>query len=996
MPIMLSKLKENYRINQPSFNSWTSYTPDHLNSLSESLDLGGIKLTPELYTAIPSIWSYPLFFKFILLDSSEEIRGQDIYREILSEWRGLLALLALAKYLNLPVSVKKVQITSSVGNQIFIDFPQENISGTSWGNIGVILYKDKPIGMLSPLTLVCTSPNYKNVIDSEKVRWYKDKDAKLQDPIDKLGNKEKALLVMYLKDLQEEIRNHAIGSNIDNAIVGLIENFINEIGEVEEIKNIKQQPLSNEFSAVFKALLTSYSIIPPRTSDIGIKKNGKLYILYDENMKEQLNREVRIYGDYTLDQVSNVREIIKESEDIELIDVDKLFTQKIIKLDPDKIQLPGTYNKNNFIIPLKEDIFKIFTPDEINDNLEIEEEGKKVIVKFKINFRENGLTFIKEKEYKRERGDVILYDKFPIIAFWPFVAPNYPGYLFISEYIMMISLISVEPPTYISEENKGGVKNTELKFDVFEVNEPPTYIKVKYNGDYAGFILVEQPETPQSQEKKEWIVSIDFGTDNTTAFYREGEEKEKITPQDLTKIISRPTDEELITAHLFNYFVPNSHIPLPLVTAYRVFDPNRIDENPLLHGNIIVDVTEPDISGEVKLNLKWSEEPEDRKLISAWINQFAFHIVSQAVKNGVKEIKFKFAYPTALKNEGDYKRHFSGAIESLKKKVEKFIRIDDNIEWETESVASAKFYGVESFHGLLSIDIGGGTTDISLWKKDKLIKQVSIRFAGRDIFIGKLFHTKFGAKILQELSRGKSEWIDTFNRFRNNPKVLSLKLYNILKENEDEIIKKITSISGTDYFKIFRLILGIGLLSIVYYSSKLISDVYEGDELSIRIGGNGSKIIYWLENGKDLIERAYKKFLKSKNINIDLQISNEPKEEVGKGLLNEIQLQVDNEVEYNPYLTALEVGSNGFNVSISNEFVEFIRTYIDGFINRRRIQSIINTNSIIEDALKAWIAEVLRKYNDKTQIDEPIFFNFVKILLDSIKDYGVKIAEKEL
>jgi hypothetical protein len=171
----------------------------------------------------------------------------------------------------------------------------------------------------------------------------------------------------------------------------------------------------------------------------------------------------------------------------------------------------------------------------------------------------------------------------------------------------------------------------------------------------------------------------------------------------------------------------------------------------------------------------------------------------------------------------------------------------------------------------------------------------------------------------------------------------------------------------------------------------------KGDELSIRIGGNGSKIIYWLQNGKDLIESAYKELLKSKNINIDLQISNEPKEEVGKGLLNEkIQLQVDNEVEYNPYLTALEVGSNGFNVSISNGFVEFIRTYIDGFINRGRIQSIIDTNSIIEGALNAWIAEVSRKYNDKTQIDEPIFFNFVKILLNSIKDNGVKIAEKEL
>jgi hypothetical protein len=627
------------------------------------------------------------------LDSSEEIRNQDIYKEILSEWRGLLALLALAKYLNLPVSVEKVQITSSVGNQIFTNFPQENISGTSWENIGVILYDNKPIGMLSPLTLVCTSPNYSNIIDSRKVPWYNG--AKLQDPIYKLGNKEKALLKMYLTNISNLIKINS-GSEIDNKINGLIQDFINQIGEVEKINEeiIEPQQLSDKFYDVFKAVITSYSIIPPRTSDIGIKKNGKLYILYDENMKEQFkNGKVKIYGDYTLDQVSNVREIIKESEDIELIDVEKLFTQKIIKLDPDEIQLPGTYNKNNFIIPLKEDIFKVFTPDKIRDNLEIKEEGKEVIVRFTINFEKSGLTFTKEKRYKE--NDVVLYDKFLIIAFWPFVAPDYPGYLFISKYIKEDSHISVEPATFISEENKGGIKN---EFDVFEVNEPPTYIKIKYKNDYAGFILVEQPETPQSQEKKEWIVSIDFGTDNTIAFYRKGKKEEiieKITPQDLTKIISSPKDENLLNSHLFNYFVPKSDIPLPLVTAYRVFD--RIDENPLLHGNIVVDVRELDIFGNVKLNLKWSEEPEDRYLIRAWINQFAFHIVSQAVKNGVKEIKFKFAYPTALKNEGDYKSHFSGAIESLKKKVENFIRIDDNIEWETESVASAKFYGLRAF-----------------------------------------------------------------------------------------------------------------------------------------------------------------------------------------------------------------------------------------------------------------------------------------------------------
>jgi cell division ATPase FtsA len=62
----------------------------------------------------------------------------------------------------------------------------------------------------------------------------------------------------------------------------------------------------------------------------------------------------------------------------------------------------------------------------------------------------------------------------------------------------------------------------------------------------------------------------------------------------------------------------------------------------------------------------------------------------------------------------------------------------------TESLAAARYFltlsdlAASDEKGFVCLDIGGGTTDISIWQKDNGSNhrlQTSLRFAGRDILI---------------------------------------------------------------------------------------------------------------------------------------------------------------------------------------------------------------------------------------------------------------------
>ena len=108
---------------------------------------------------------------------------------------------------------------------------------------------------------------------------------------------------------------------------------------------------------------------------------------------------------------------------------------------------------------------------------------------------------------------------------------------------------------------------------------------------------------------------------------------------------------------------------------------------------------------------------------------------------------------------------------------------------QTEAVAFASYFGNFQNRQMVHtscLDVGGGTTDISIWQDNRLIHQVSVPFAGRDIssqllrrkpsFLKSLFPPSLTADISDDEARARQD--------RN----FTSRLDNIMRYGSDELL----------------------------------------------------------------------------------------------------------------------------------------------------------------------------------------------------------------
>ena len=195
------------------------------------------------------------------------------------------------------------------------------------------------------------------------------------------------------------------------------------------------------------------------------------------------------------------------------------------------------------------------------------------------------------------------------------------------------------------------------------------------------------------------------------------------------------------------------------------------------------------------------------------------------------------------------------------------------------------------------IDIGGETSDISIWQDNTLCWQTSIRFAGRHIFLDLLKHkpnflrdvgvTEAGIPALRN-PNGFYSQADTLidASINNSPKDLKAKfrIYG-------------GKIKATPFVPL----IGLGISGLFYYVGLILNYLSRETEFrktmpNIYIGGNGSRILHWLANGefkpdsdscghlKDILLTASGFDPKSL---FDLEITPKPKHEAAAGLVDE-------------------------------------------------------------------------------------------------------------
>lgn len=632
-------------------------------------------------------------------------------------------------------------------------------------------------------------------------------------------------------------------------------------------------------------------------------------------------------------------------------------------------------DSKGFILPLKKQFFDYFNSDDLvsssSNKPKIEmtqgiNGSVKVILRIPVAKQGEYITF--ERIYHQSREDqigkpdevenkgVIVQHEFGVTLF-PFIKTNNPN---IEAYYRV---------QLVDRDVAGIFKNTDYDLKFFsnseqnEVNRKAKQIRRKKNPEQyeAGsqyyvldkefdFIQVKNtiasgiiiPKWQSYQQGKEiFSFAVDFGTTNTHIEYKVGGGSPKpfdIMPNDVqiatlfhpTKTTENfgGTDAIDIRELIEHEFVPRqigngSEYKFPHRTVIAESHSLNIQTETfsLADFNIPFIYERKPEKDKIQSNLKWAKkEVGNEKRIRAYFEKIMMLLRNKVLFNrgNLSETKLVWFYPSSMKpaRKSQLENTWNELFNQYFNPTQQAVGI-------TESLAPFYYFkGTNqlqggSFKPVISIDIGGGTSDVVVFKQNKPLLMTSFKFAANAIFgdgfseygaassnglISKYFpyyENLLATNNLSDLSdvlasikdKNKTEDLNAFFfSIENNPEITDKKLfsYNSLLANDEDM--KIIFI----YF----------YTAIIYH----IADLMEKSDIElpkhIIFSGTGSKILNIIDQSiklnnlqglsKLIFEKVYNKDFDIDGLSIETE-KQTPKEVTCKGglMLNAEDLAID-------------------------------------------------------------------------------------------------------
>ena len=451
-----------------------------------------------------------------------------------------------------------------------------------------------------------------------------------------------------------------------------------------------------------------------------------------------------------------------------------------------------------------------------------------------------------------------------------------------------------------------------------------------------GLILLPDPQQI-AETSNQWGIGIDFGTTNTCSYFKENKETPK--PLNFKNRINLPYHpgteeeemEEVMQAH--KEFVPSRLVSVPFMTILRErnFKETTVDNLPF-RSNFIYYVDQvlyaiedlPDDKRPLKFNLKWDEAEQSRTKVQYFLSQAVLQGAVEAAANGVKRenLSFNFSYPEAYTSEHlrSFKRVAKRAV-NVGLADEKF-KTQEKTKFLTESVASALYFADSQktafTENVVTIDIGGGTSDLSIWQNLNLIWRNSFRLAGKDVLIDFLCSN---LTLIKDISGNDDLLLSSYDnlvKIKNN----ELKLQNGIEllVNSPQFATAFETrfdiISGNEKGKALKNLSELALSGILFYVSKVLNHLIENNlfkknvskSLRICLGGKAStlyKIIFEDSEEQEGLSKMIEKVTNGVFSSISVEFTNTPKHEVSYGLLVDQQGSTDLNIKERSYETIL-------------------------------------------------------------------------------------------
>ena len=283
--------------------------------------------------------------------------------------------------------------------------------------------------------------------------------------------------------------------------------------------------------------------------------------------------------------------------------------------------------------------------------------------------------------------------------------------------------------------------------------------------------------------------------------------------------------------------------------------------------------------------------------------------MAEAFCNGVEvdNLDWLFSYPEAFSPDQlrSFKKLFASSVNKILDPTGESPK-QFNIKYKSESLTSALYFASHKeatfTESVITIDIGGQTSDVSIWQSRKLLWRSSVQIAGRHILIDYLSKN---IDLIKDISIEDKIIDDSYPLLQSIQKDLSSKdIRNAVEVmvNSELFAKGMSSrfhiIDGQDSGKNFKTISELSLCGILYYVGQVIDNLKNNNQydpkssksVTICLGGKASLIFKAIFQDPEDQNGMKKLFADASNgaisaDQIQLTFSDSPKHEASHGLL---------------------------------------------------------------------------------------------------------------
>ena len=946
---LLPKLNEEHNVGQfDGFGEWDNRSADELKNISEGLDVNSQVQTQ--INSIPDVWARPLLFEMALFNETHPLHSQ-----ILGEWRGLLAMMALREVKNLiNLTARLVEIKDNDNQPDFLRAlhrlkptgksisPQD----TSWDYLYLFLYQvghlTSSIGMTSPTTLVFTSSHYANHINPNEISWFDGKI--LQDPISRLSTQEKQALYGWLNELRgKNLKplDKQQDNNLWNKLAGLLNAYQQEIGMIGNFTaGATHLGIQGVEAGIFVHLNTPAAAPAniPTASHVRLinsadRNPSTPMLIVDNNIANQWGKNptnIVVSGSVTLASIPQNGLIERHKIGLQAIDnaelwkPDELLTQKLYVVRQ-KDAFSGAKNEEwignspvlgndavSVILPINDKLLEYLNEDDLLQRLKFNQGGNgEITVTLDLPLAGNGVhtSYKFRKTYTRE--NIVDFEKVPILEVFPdFKSDSWHTYFVAYSADNPRATFRVKPFAPQMQEAKMSVHgNANAERMIWRLESYPQALVCYDNQEKAGLLLLNPPQTVLPANRS-FTVGIDFGASGTTVYKSVGNDKQPVEFKNrkLTVTAVDPAQE----SQVFDFFLPNREIPTPFLSFFQVFNnhpQNAAELEQLLHGHIYY--TDDERLGElqkqenVKTNLKWSSGDFERLCAKSFLSQICLQTAAELVAEGAQSIDWRFSYPTAFSDA--HTLAYQQVCEQIANNLQNLTGVQSNQpSYNTESVAAGLFFeqyqNAQTTLGTIFVDIGSSTSDISVWQKNTLLWQISLPFAGQDIFLNYLYSN---STIRQKFNLPDSQKSDNSDSDRER---FYAAADAILRKDNEQIFARLPLVADQADVGKLKNHLALGLSGLFYYIGLGVRCLRDNNKYTdaemphFYFGGNGSQIFRWLTNGawktqnnpyKNLFESVFKTAVNEELTPfLEIKMSSLPKKESAYGLVCDAILYV--------------------------------------------------------------------------------------------------------